>query len=613
MVAIGVGVGAFGLPMVSEADYQSFCLMQQILSPIHVFGRTIKLRKLFKYAWRGKWLYFTSLLCLFIAVVSDSIRPMVTSRIIDEVLVGRDSSHFVLYLVFLALISAVMAVGYYYQEFLSDRISALSHKGIRRDLFRHIQTLDQSFFQKNNPAELMSRTKQDVENVGFCFGFICVFLVEMFVHVTLFSVMLARISVYGLIVPLTMMPFIFLIAFFAERKGDRFYDQISDETATMNDKAGEALSGIRTVKAFGRERYERHKFRVHNRKYRDLNIGVDYLWANTMTPMSMLARVMEVLSILSAGILVILDKVTLGEAAAIAVYSGQLAWPMMELGWVFQAICTAIASARKLNDIFATKTRIESGSVPAPDSSVLEFDDVTLELDGKKILDDVSFTLPEGRTLGIMGATGSGKSTICNLAVRFLDPTSGSVKLGGEDISKMDLKSLREKFGIVTQEVFLFSDRIDENIRIGKKHLRDTDSARIHDVLEKADASEFVMKLDEKEETIIGEKGVGLSGGQKQRLSIARAFYRSAPILILDDATSALDMETEKDIQRVLERNRDMSRIIIAHRISAVRNADEIIYLDKGRIVERGTHDELIALNGMYYDTYVAQYGKEEF
>lgn len=568
------------------------------------------MRKLFRYAWKGRWLYFFSLLGLVVAVTSDSLRPMVTSMIIDDVIVARDLSNFTYYIALLVLISVLMAIGYYTQEYLSDRISSLSHRGIRRDLFSHIQKLDLSFFSENNPAELMSRTKQDVENVGFCFGFISVFAVEITVHTILFIFMLARISLYGLIVPAVMMPMIFFLAFYAERHGDEYYDRISDETATMNDKAGEALSGIRTVKAFGREELEKRKFRVHNRKFHDLNLKVDFLWADTMAPMNSMARAMLVLSVLVSGLLVIDGKITLGEAAAISVYVGELAWPMMDLGWVLQAISTAVASARKINDIMAREPKIANGTEKAPFDSTLEFSGVSVSFDGKKVLDDISFVLPEGHTIGIMGATGSGKSTICNLALRFIDPDEGCVKLGGVDIRRMVLQSLREKFSVVTQDVFLFSDQIDENIRIGRRDDRETDHDRICDALARADASEFVYRLEQKERTVIGEKGVGLSGGQKQRLSIARAFYRNAPILILDDATSALDMETEKDIQRALENNKGMSRIIVAHRISAVRNADEIIFLDRGRIAERGTHDELLALGGLYSETYKAQYGE---
>lgn len=568
------------------------------------------MRKLFKYAWRGRWFYLFSLMGLCIAVTSDAFRPMVTSRIIDEVLVARDTSNFFFYILLLIGLSSLMALGYYLQEYLSDRISSLSHKGMRRDLFSHIQSLDMSFFSRNNPAELMSRTKQDVENVGFCFGFIAVFALEITVHTLLFLIMLSRISLYGLIVPVLLMPLIFLIAFLAEKKGDEYYDKISDETATMNDTAGEALSGIRTVKAFGREEYEKKKFRVHNRRFRMLNLQVDFLWANTMAPMSALARLMQVLSILSSGILVIKGRITLGEAAAITLYVGELAWPMMDLGWVLQAISTALASSRKINDILETESRIADGDQEASSSGALEFSHVGLTLEGKDILKDVSFRLEKGRSLGIMGSTGSGKSTICNLALRFLDPSQGTITFDGVDIRQLTLKSLRDRFAVVTQDVFLFSDQIDENVRIGHRQDAHLDKEKIASALKMAHASEFVDRLENAEKTVIGEKGVGLSGGQKQRLSIARAFYRNAPILILDDATSALDMETEKDIQRTLEKNKGAGRIIVAHRISAVRNCSEILFLEKGRVAERGTHDTLMKKKGLYYETYVAQYGE---
>ena len=237
----------------------------------------------------------------------------------------------------------------------------------------------------------------------------------------------------------------------------------------------------------------------------------------------------------------------------------------------------------------------------------ISFANVSFEMGGKKILDDVSFTLEKGKTLGIMGATGAGKSTIVNLIERFYDVTDGTITIEGKDITNMPLCDVRAFSSVVTQDVFLFSDTITENVRLGFKETMD--ERTVKDAIKSACAKEFVEKITDSYDAIIGERGIGLSGGQKQRLSIARALAKKADLLVLDDSTSALDMETEAAIQKELLKKNDMSKIIIGHRISSVKDADEIIVMDNGRVKERGTHSELIKKRGLYYSTYEAQYG----
>ena len=252
--------------------------------------------------------------------------------------------------------------------------------------------------------------------------------------------------------------------------------------------------------------------------------------------------------------------------------------------------------------------KVKEDPVVLPEiSGKVEFSHVSFGIEDTEILRDVSFVLEAGGTLGIMGATGSGKTTITNLLQRFYDAGEGEVLIDGTDVRDMTLRQIRENISVVMQDVFLFSDTIGENIKMG---MRDTLSeSRVKRAASRAQASDFIEGLDDKYETVIGERGVGLSGGQKQRISIARALSKDAPILVLDDSTSALDMETEKKIQKTLYDLEGTTKIIIAHRISAVRHADEIIYLENGRVAERGTHEELLAKRGLYYDTYMAQYG----
>ncbi len=570
------------------------------------------MRRLLRYA-RKQWkLYLTSMVFLVIGVYLNALGPKYIKEIIDTCVVGGKGGLFFSIAIPMLVVYLVTGVAKYIQEFSSDCISSAMQRCMREETFRSILAEDQYFFRENNPGELMSRTKQDIETVGFTTGFIAMFFIEIVFHVIYMSYCLISINPSGAIPALVIMPIIGVLAILSEPKGDKLSDKRSDDIADMNQSATESLSGIRTVKAFGRERAEAVRFDKSNRSFFRHSLKLDFLWANWITPMEALARIMLYLAILLSGIQVIRGKMTLGELSAVTSYTSELAWPMMELGWLLTEFAAARASLRKISKILDAKPKIKSGEkhLDKP-SGDLEFDHVTLTADnGKVILDDVSFHLKKGRTLGIMGATGSGKSTIANLAMRFLDPTSGSIKTDGIDLGELDLDSARFSKAIVTQDIFLFSDTITSNMDKGQKG--ELEQEVIEEAAKDAAAHDFISKLGEGYETVIGEKGVGLSGGQKQRVSIARAFASGRPLLIFDDATSALDMETEKKVQKAIRHHRSLTMMIIAHRISAVRDADEIIILDHGKIIERGTHESLMALKGSYYKTYMTQYPEEE-
>ena len=320
------------------------------------------------------------------------------------------------------------------------------------------------------------------------------------------------------------------------------------------------------------------------------------------------------LTLLVGGKFAIDGSLTLGSLSAMVEYSNNIVWPMEMLGWLTNSFSSAVASNRKIKKIYEEKTTIKESEQPIVLDEVkgnITFDNVSYEKEeGKPILKNVSFNLKSGKTLGIMGETGSGKTTIINLLSRFYDVTDGSIRLDGVDIRELTLKQLRENIGVVMQDVFLFSDTISENIKLGMAD--ELGYNEVREASDNAQVSEFAGRMEHQYDTVIGERGVGLSGGQKQRISIARAFAKNKPILVLDDATSALDMETEMEIQKVLEKFKGVTKIIIAHRISAVRNADEIIVLENGQIRERGIHEDLIKQHGLYYETYLSQYGDVE-
>ena len=571
------------------------------------------MRGLGKYFIKYKWHYLFALVCLYLGIYLDLQAPKIIGQIIDNVIVGGQVE-LLMRLVFLLLgIGIGRGIFKYLQEFTGDCIGVKIAEDIRRNLFSHIQKMSVGFFEKNNTGELMARVKDDAERIWEAMGFIGLLCVEAIVHTVMVLTNMVKIDPLLTLIPLCVMPMVGYIAVRLEKGLDKVYDEISEENAELNTVAQENLNGVRTVKAFFRGRHEIEKFRKHNSKYYDLNMRLARTMAKYDPNISFLTKVMLLLSVTIGGVFVVQSRITLGQLGTFIEYANNIVWPMEILGWVTNSMAAAIASNKKINKILDAQPEISSPEDGVELSAVkgeLAFKNVSLELQGQKILDDVSFKVGSGKTLGIMGMTGAGKTTIVNLAERFYDVTEGEVALDGVDVRRLKLDSLRKNISVVMQDVFLFSDTVSENIRIGSRDTM-TDEMMVESA-KQARAFGFVDDLPEKFETVIGEKGVGLSGGQKQRLSIARALAKNAPILFLDDSTSALDMETEHEIQKELNQMEGITKVIIAHRISAVRHADEIVILEEGRVVERGNHDSLMELKGRYYDTFVAQYERPE-
>lgn len=553
--------------------------------------------------------YIFAVFCLLSAIGLEMLSPQVTKIIVNEVFLGGDFSRFGFLLAALVLIGIGRSIGGYFKEFTFDRNSQRIGMEMRKDLFAHIQTLSVDYFDDTNTGELMARVKDDIHKVKDAFGMTGMLIIQIAVYLVSTLYCMFHISVLLTLLPLAVILFGGALGFLLEKKFDKVYEDLSEENAVLTTIAEENLAGVRTVKAFARERFEIEKFSKHNKKYFDLNMKQTKLMVEFFPIYQLIGAILPVTCAMLGGLMVINHKMDLGSLVAFVEYSRNCTWPLDMIAELANELSSSFASYKKIKTIADQKPTLVEVEKPTHVSELkgdIEFSHVSLSLEGKSILEDINIKVPHGKTLGIMGATGSGKSSIVNLLQRFYDPTSGTISMDGVDLKEMELAQLRTASAVVMQDVFLFSDTIEENIKMGQRNQLKLEV--VQDAARKAQASSFIEKMDEQYDTVIGEKGVGLSGGQKQRISIARAFAKKAPILVMDDSTSALDMETEREIQNVLHGIQDCTKIIIAHRISAVRFADEIIYLDNGKIAERGTHEELLAKKGLYYETFQAQY-----
>ncbi|WP_010243612.1 ABC transporter ATP-binding protein [Acetivibrio cellulolyticus] len=558
---------------------------------------------------RKQWLpYFIGIMALLTSIILDMFNPYFVGKIIDRTVLNKDMDYLKTALIFLAGITIGRAILGYTKEYGFDLAGSKVILNLRKNLFDHIQKMSFSFFDENNTGELMSRIKEDAENImnAICFG-IMLFM-EQCVYFIIASVVLFTINWKLALISLIVMPVIEIVVFNLERKVGKTYEQISDQRAVLNSTAQQNISGVRVVKAFGREKHEIQKFLNQNEENYKINLEQVKIFAKHNPAIEFLANLVLVLVISFGGYFVIKGEMTLGTLVAFSNYIYMLIWPMRMMGWLTNIIAQCIASVKKIDKIFNEVPSIkncDNPKVPEEIKGHILFENVSFDFAGTTVLKDINIVAEPGKTIAIMGITGAGKSSLVNLIGRYYDCTSGKVCFDGIDVKEMDLSVLRKNISVVMQETFLFSDTIDENIRFGADGISDEDyKSACRDSM----VDEFVSQMPKGYDTIIGERGIGLSGGQKQRISIARALVRNPKVLIMDDSTSALDMETEYAIEKAMEQRKGITKFIIAHRVSAVKNADEILYFENGRIVERGNHKELMNQRGRYYETYCEQY-----
>jgi len=564
-----------------------------------------------EYYWKHRWWLYWSIFFLVIATGLGVAYPFLLGRLIDDI----DTANFdrVPHLALLVVVFIVAKAAIQYcHGFTGTRFGNLIAYNMRNTLYKKLQYLSFQYYDRAKTGDLMSRLTGDLDGIrGFmAFGF-AQFL-NVFIMVGIGMIAMAVIDWRLMLIALIPMPFLVLRALHFERQIHPAFRAIRISMGKLNTAVQENIAGVRTVKSFAREPFEVNKFVNVNEDYQDRNIHASGLWARFFPVMEFLANLCVVILVLVGGWFVINDTIRLGQLVTFSSLIWYIIGPLWGLGYHINVYTKAKASVERIKEITHHPIHIKAAEHaieldPKTFRGEVEFRNVTFKYpDSEPALKNISFHAKPGSVIGILGGTGAGKSTLVQLLMRAYDVKSGQILLDGRDIREYTPQSVRERIGFVFQETFLFSSSIRNNIAYGRSDATMEDIERAARI---ACAHDFIMELPQGYDTIVGERGLGLSGGQKQRIAIARALVVDPKIIVFDDSTSAVDMRTEHEIQQALQNAmKGRTTFIIAHRISSLKHADEILVLDHGEIVQRGTHEELIQVPGHYRDTYDIQF-----
>ncbi|MBI2212091.1 MAG: ABC transporter ATP-binding protein [Acidobacteria bacterium] len=551
--------------------------------------------------------------CVIGAAAFSLAKPLIVGTAVDVLRSGVSRSAIIRFSLFYVGAALVQGVFLYLHRWIVIGASRKIEYDMRGEFYDHLQSLPAEFYQENKTGDLMSRATNDLSSVRMLVGPAVMHAFSSILVVVGAFVMMSQIDLQLALISLLAIPAVAgAVKFFGERIHERFRD-VQDHFGEISARVQENVAGVRVVRAFTREEHEKQAFEEMNEEYVEKNRKLILLTATFYPLLHSMIGVMFVVIFFLGSRRILSGSMSVGEFVSFTLYLGRLAWPLIALGWVINLFQRGMASMKRLHEILVAEPATETtgdaygGEQLAPE---IEFRGLTFGYGETPVLHDIDLAIREGETLGIVGRTGSGKSTLCSLVTRVWEPPPGTVFVGGVPVESIPPRRLRSMIGVVPQETFLFSDTIAENIRVGRIDATDDELAA---VVELAGLEDDVRAMPEGIATVIGERGITLSGGQKQRTAIARAIVRNPGIMILDDALSAVDTHTEERILRSLrELRRGRTVVIVAHRISSVKDADQIVVLDEGRIVERGAHDELLAAGGFYADLYRRQALEEE-
>ena len=590
------------------------------------------LRPLLPYLKRYRWGYVAGTVCVLVSNGAWVLFPQVIQRAIDSLKGGVTRHALAMFVVELLAVFAVRAVFMFLTRWILIGISRDIEFDLRNDLFARLETLSYSYYQRMRTGDVMARATNDLNAVRMLLGPAIMYSANTLVFTVAalgFMIALSPGLTFYTFLPLPVASV--LIQYFGRRIHERF-ERIQAMFSDISARAQENFSGVRVIRAYVQEEAEIASFETANREYiarslrlvrlmgmlwptLELVLGVAtalVLWLGGREVINGQTQVELVSYLGTKTTLSLFGSMSVGGFAAFLTYMMQLTWPIIALGWVVNIFQRGTASLIRLNEILVEQPEINNSpdARELPIAGEIEFRGLNFSYNGSPVLHNLNLRIPAGSSMAIVGPTGSGKTTLVNLIPRIYDADPGTVLIDGRPIREYSLASLRKSIGFVPQETFLFSDRIRENIALGVDSATDQ---QIHDAAAAANIAEDIESFPESYQTLVGERGITLSGGQKQRTAIARALIRDPRILILDDALSSVDTHTE---DKILNHLRDVlhgrTTIFISHRVSTVRNADRIAVLHGGRIVELGTHDELLALNGYYTDLYNKQLLEEE-
>jgi len=559
------------------------------------------MRGILRELWRYRGWLLLGVLALLLVDMAQLVTPLIIRAAVDDLVlgVGEHLPRYAMYLVGIA--GTVLVFRFLWRYFLFGAGRKIE-RDLRNRLFGHLLTLSPSFYARHSTGDLMAHATNDLEAVRRACG-----MGGLLAADTLIMVSFALAAMIGISPRLTLLafiplPFLTLVVLGFGRLIHRRFEQVQASFARLTERVREALSGIRVIRAFAREGGMGRAFAEDNLEYIRLNMALVRVWGVFRPLIGLLAGLGTGIVLWFGGRAVLTASISLGDFVAFTSYLGMLIWPMMALGWIVNLLQRGAASMGRIQVLFSAQPDIKSPPRPKPfpRSHRIELRKLSFAYPGEErpVLREISVTVEEGMTLGIVGLTGSGKSTLVRLIPRLYDPPPGTLLLGGVDIRELNLTELRGAIGMVPQDVFLFSATLRENIAFGRPEATDEEvwqAARL------AGLAEEIASFPDGLDTLVGERGIALSGGQRQRVGIARALILDPPILILDDVLSSVDARVEEEIlgnlKGVLARR---TAIVVAHRISAVRDADWIIVLQDGEILEQGDHRRLVAQGGLY-------------
>lgn len=550
------------------------------------------------------------ILTTFISVLAI-VNPYVSGMIVDDVIQGGQYDLLWKLVLILLLVTLVRGALRFFYQVIFEVCSQGVLYDMRDVVYRRLLTEDFAFYSKKKTGDLMSRQTGDMEAIRH---FVAYIIYQVYENILLFCFalfMIFTVNVKLALCMLIVLPFTAITTAKQSKEVRPTFQRIRDCFSSLNAFVQENVSGNRVVKAFAKEDFEIEKFNKENDAYMDAQLNSSKVWMKYLPIFEVLAYVLNVVLMLYGGWMVITGEMTIGNLVTVNGYLWMLNAPLRMAGWWVNDTHRFITSVEKIYTTYVEEPLVKMPPVPVSRKHMegnVEFKDVSYTADDEDIVKDISFSVKKGQTVGILGSTGAGKSTIMNLLCRFVDATSGEVLVDGVNVKDWNLYDLRDNIGMAMQDIFLFSDTIEGNIAYGRPNCT---FEEIHEAAVMADANHFIKAMPEGYNTIVGERGVGLSGGQKQRISLARALLKKPSILILDDTTSAVDMETESYIQQQLGKlNGQCTIFVIAYRISSIKDADQILVMDNGRIIEHGTHQELLANNGYYASAFHHQYGE---